>query len=176
LSSSPKSTRSLCLSGCSSAGAGLDDRRDVGGERDRGIGVGRVGGLLVSSEDANLALVIRRSKFEPISRRNLPPFLSVVIWSASGESREIAAAKLVFSPFSTPCGCTVHIRLFLLGKEVLFSRKLSSAPTVSDSFVRAILVEFEHVIHFDFERTALSTGGRSLSWVMLVVPSARASS
>jgi hypothetical protein len=94
------------------------------------------------STDAILALVIRRNKFEPFPRPNLPSFL---IWFAFGGSRKIAAAKLVFSPFSTPCGGTGHIRLFLLSKEVLFSRKLSSASIVSDSFVRAILIEFGHM-------------------------------
>jgi hypothetical protein len=94
------------------------------------------------STDANLVLVIRRNKFEPFSRPNLPSFL---MWFVFGGPRKITAAKLVFSPFSTPCDGTSHIRLFILSKEVLFSRNLSSAPTVSDSFVRAILIEFGHM-------------------------------
>ena len=44
------------------------------------------------------------------------------MWSVSRGSRDIAAAKLEFSPFSAPCG-----------------------GTVSDSFVRAILIEFGHM-------------------------------
>jgi hypothetical protein len=35
--------------------------------------------------------------------------------------------------------------MFLPSKEVLFSRKLSSALTVSDSFVCTILIEFGHM-------------------------------
>ena len=79
-------------------------------------------GFLVSSEDANFALVIRRSKFEPISRRDLLSFLSVVIWFAFGGSRKVVAAELVFSSFGTACGGTLR-----------------------DSFVRAILIEFGHM-------------------------------
>jgi hypothetical protein len=94
---------------------------------------GRDGGFLVPSKDANPALVILRNNCEPASCRNLPSFLSVVIWSVSGGSRKIVAAKLVFKPFCTPYGGTGHIRLFLLSKEVLLSRKLSSALIVSDS-------------------------------------------
>jgi hypothetical protein len=58
-----------------------------------------------------------------------------------------AAAKLVFSPFSIPYRNIGHIQLFLLGNEVLFSRKLSSASTVDDSFVHAILIEFGHMLY-----------------------------
>ena len=68
---------------------------------DEGIGVGRVGGFLMQSEDANPALVIGWDNCEPVSRQDLPSFLSVVVWFASGRSPKIAAAKLVFLPLST---------------------------------------------------------------------------
>jgi hypothetical protein len=97
------------------------------------------------SKDANLALVIRRNNCEPISPLNLPSFLSVVIWFVSMRSRKVAAAELVFSPVGTPCGDTGHVPLFLSSRELLFSRKVSTASTMSDSFVRAILIEFGHM-------------------------------
>ena len=77
-------------SGCFSAG--VDDSGNINGEGewevispfDESIGVGKVGGLLMPSKGVNLALVIERNKFEPISRRDLPSFLSVPIWFVSG--------------------------------------------------------------------------------------------
>jgi len=121
MGSAPGTSRSP--SGCFSAG--VDDCGDINGEvewevislLDEGIGDGRVGGLPIPSKGANLALAIERNKFEPISLRNLPSFLSVVVWFVSGESRKFVDAKLASSPSSTPCG-----------------------GTVSDSFVRATLI------------------------------------
>ena len=38
----------------------------------------------------------------------MPSFLSaLVVWFVSGRSHKFVAAKLAFSPFSTPCGGTV---------------------------------------------------------------------
>ena len=62
---------------------------------------GRGGGFLMPSKDANLALVVRRNKCEPISGPNLPFFLSVVICFVSVKSRKVAAVELVFSPVDT---------------------------------------------------------------------------
>ena len=104
-------------------------------------GAGRGGGFLMPSKEANLALVIRRNKCEPISGPNLSSFLSVVIWFVSVKSRKVTAAELVFIPVGTPYGGTGHVPLFLSSREVLFSRKVSTASTMSDSFVRAILIE-----------------------------------
>ena len=112
------------------------------GPFDEGIGVGRVGGFLMQVRMQTPPLVvIGRDICEPVSRRDLPSFLSVVVWFASGRSPKSAAAKLVFFPFSTRRGYIM-----------------------SDSFLCAKDIELgTYTVHFDFKRTTLSTSGRSLS-------------
>ena len=81
----------------------------------------------MSSEDANLALVIRRNKFEPFSRRNLRSFLSVIIRSVSGdggESRKIAAAKLVFSPSALLGRYRTHTGIPIKQRSIVFTQTI----------------------------------------------------